>query len=113
MYVNLFDIYWLQGGTSGPHSNAFGTPHETPLAPNHHPSKVSLISTKHENEGVNSNRSHEVPGKSSTDGSSADAAKSGSISLDALSKVKANLLRQKELAERLKKIPLVSCESMY
>ncbi|PWA79842.1 hypothetical protein CTI12_AA202990 [Artemisia annua] len=96
------------GGTSGPHSKAFGTPHETPLAPSHHPSKVSLISTKHENEGVNSNRSHEVPGKSSTDGSSADAGKSGSISLDALSKVKANLLRQKELAERMKKIPLLN-----
>lgn len=96
------------GGAPGSHIKAFGTPHETPLAPSHPPSKVSSISTKHENEGVNSNRSHEVPGKSSTDGSSADAGKSGGISLDALSKAKATLLKRKELAEKMKKIPMLN-----
>nr|XP_043610016.1 protein RDM16-like isoform X2 [Erigeron canadensis] len=44
----------------------------------------------------------------STDGSSADAGKSGGISLDALSKAKATLLRQKELAEKMKKISVLN-----
>ncbi|XP_071702486.1 protein RDM16-like isoform X3 [Rutidosis leptorrhynchoides] len=44
----------------------------------------------------------------STDGSSADAGKSGGISLDALSKAKATLLKRKELAEKMKKIPLLN-----
>lgn len=40
----------------GSHSKAHGTPYEPPLAPNHPPSsKVSLISTNHENLRVNSN----------------------------------------------------------
>ncbi|KAK9065041.1 hypothetical protein SSX86_016424 [Deinandra increscens subsp. villosa] len=96
------------GGAQGSHSKALGTLHESPLVPSHPPAKVSLISTKNENEGVNSNRSHEVPGKSSTDGNSLDAGKNGGISLDALSKAKATLLKRKELAEKMKKIPLLN-----
>ncbi|KAL4569218.1 hypothetical protein LXL04_024853 [Taraxacum kok-saghyz] len=99
------------GGALGSRSKAYGTPHETPLAsslPPPPPPKVSSISSKHENEGVNSNRSHEVPGKSSTDGTSTDAGKSGGISLDALSKAKATLLKRKELAEKMKKIPMLN-----
>lgn len=94
-------------------SKSSGTTRETSLASSHPPPpppKVSSISTKNENEGVNSNRSHEVPGKSSTDGSSsADAAgKTGGISLDAISKAKATLLKRKELQVKMKKIPMVS-----
>ncbi|XP_022012232.1 protein RDM16 isoform X1 [Helianthus annuus] len=96
------------GGAPRLRNKALGTPHETPSVPEHHIPKVSLISTKTENEGVNSNRSHEVPGKSSTDGNSLDAGKSGGISLDALSKAKATLLKRKELAEKMKKIPLLN-----
>ncbi|XP_022012233.1 protein RDM16 isoform X2 [Helianthus annuus] len=44
----------------------------------------------------------------STDGNSLDAGKSGGISLDALSKAKATLLKRKELAEKMKKIPLLN-----
>ncbi|KAD3640557.1 hypothetical protein R6Q59_003301 [Mikania micrantha] len=95
------------GGAPGSHSKEFGISRETPLAPSLSPPKVSKISTKHENEGVNSNRSHEVPGKSSTDGNSSES-KSGGISLDALSKAKATLLKRKELAEKMKKIPLLN-----
>ncbi|KAJ8760279.1 hypothetical protein K2173_011691 [Erythroxylum novogranatense] len=53
-------------------------------------------------------RSHEVPGKSSTDGTSSTAGKSGSLSLDALAKAKRALQIQKELSEKLKKIPLLN-----
>ncbi|KAJ0440290.1 putative U4/U6 small nuclear ribonucleoprotein Prp3 [Helianthus annuus] len=95
------------GDAPGSHSKASGISRETPLALSHPPSKVSSLSTKHENEGVNSNRSHEVPGKSSTDGNSS-AGKSRGISLDALSKAKATLLKRKELAEKMKKIPLLN-----
>ncbi|XP_071692486.1 protein RDM16-like isoform X1 [Rutidosis leptorrhynchoides] len=107
----LFGGSNANGGALESHNKAFGTPRETSLAPSQPPSssKVSLISSKHENEGVNSNRSHEVPGKSSTDGNSADAAgKSGGISLDVLSKAKATLLKRKELAEKMKKIPMLN-----
>ncbi|XP_071702485.1 protein RDM16-like isoform X2 [Rutidosis leptorrhynchoides] len=90
------------------HIKASGTRQETSLGYSHPPTKVSSIYIKHENEGVNSNRSHEVHGKFSTDGSSADAGKSGGISLDALSKAKATLLKRKELAEKMKKIPLLN-----
>jgi U4/U6 small nuclear ribonucleoprotein PRP3 len=84
-------------------------------APGHpFPTKVSSISTTNENKGVSITRSHEVPGKSSTDGSSSAAGKSGSLSsLDALAKAKKALQMQKELSEKLKKIPLVSCLSQY
>ena len=86
---------------------------EDSLAPNPpHPIKVSSISTTNENKGVSIDRSHEVPGKSSTDGSSTTAGKSGSFSLDALAKAKKALQMQKELAEKLKKIPQVCCDRL-
>ncbi|XP_041000389.1 protein RDM16 [Juglans microcarpa x Juglans regia] len=71
------------------------------------PTKVSSISTTNENKGVSITRSHEVPGKSSTDGTSSAAGKSGSLSLDALAKAKKALQMQKDLSEKLKKIPFV------
>ncbi|XP_023537630.1 protein RDM16-like isoform X1 [Cucurbita pepo subsp. pepo] len=71
------------------------------------PIKVSSISTTNENKGVSITRSHEVHGKSSTDGTSSNAGKSGNLSLDALAKAKKALQMQKELAEKLKKIPLM------
>lgn len=42
------------------------------------------------------------------DGTSSIAGRSGNLSLDALAKAKKALQMQKELAEKLKKIPLVS-----
>ncbi|KAF6151607.1 hypothetical protein GIB67_010283 [Kingdonia uniflora] len=84
---------------------------KTSSAHNHqsHPTKVSSISTTNENKGVNVTRSHEVPGKSSTDGTTTSAAgKSGSLSLDAIAKAKKVLQMQKELSEKLKKIPLLN-----
>ncbi|KAF2318630.1 hypothetical protein GH714_009457 [Hevea brasiliensis] len=72
------------------------------------PTKVSSLSNTNENKGVSITRSHEVPGKSSTDGTSSAAGKSGSLSLDALAKAKKALQMQKELSEKLKKIPLLS-----
>ncbi|KAK4578998.1 hypothetical protein RGQ29_028883 [Quercus rubra] len=72
------------------------------------PTKVSSISTTNENKGVTVTRSHEVPGKSSTDGTSSAAGKSGNLSLDALAKAKKALQMQKELSEKLKKIPLLN-----
>lgn len=71
------------------------------------PTKVSSIHTTNENKGVSITRSHEVPGKSSTDGTSSAAGKSGTLSLDALAKAKKALQMQKELSEKLKKIPMV------
>ncbi|RWW26966.1 hypothetical protein GW17_00008634 [Ensete ventricosum] len=82
----------------------------TNSAASHHllPSKVSSFTTTNENEGV-SIRSDEVPGKSSTDGTATSvAAKSGSLSLDALAKAKRALQMQKELSEKLKKIPVLN-----
>ncbi|KAF8397575.1 hypothetical protein HHK36_016495 [Tetracentron sinense] len=83
---------------------------QTSSDPSHPPpTKVSLISTTNENKGVSVTRSHEVPGKSSTDGTTASAAgKSGNLSLDALAKAKKALQMQKELSEKLKKIPLLN-----
>uniref|UniRef100_A0A2P2L7Y4 Uncharacterized protein MANES_10G038800 n=2 Tax=Rhizophora mucronata TaxID=61149 RepID=A0A2P2L7Y4_RHIMU len=72
------------------------------------PTKVSSISNTNENKGVSISRSHEVPGKSSTDGTSPAAGKSGSLSLDALAKAKKALQMRKELSEKLKKIPHLS-----
>ncbi|XP_048325711.1 protein RDM16 [Ziziphus jujuba] len=73
---------------------------ETSLSPSHPlPTKVSSISTTHENKGVSITRSHEVHGKSSTDGTSSTAGKSGNLSVDA---VKKTLQKQKELLEKLK-----------
>ncbi|KAL6600333.1 hypothetical protein ACP70R_045133 [Stipagrostis hirtigluma subsp. patula] len=72
------------------------------------PSKVSSITTNNENEGV-SIRSDEVTGKSSTDGSATSAAgKSSNLSLDALAKAKKALQLKKELAEKLKKLPVLN-----
>ncbi|XP_022139033.1 protein RDM16 isoform X4 [Momordica charantia] len=48
-----------------------------------------------------------IPFLSSTDGPSSTAGKSGNLSLDALAKAKKALQMQKELAEKLKKIPLM------
>ncbi|RAL37012.1 hypothetical protein DM860_003934 [Cuscuta australis] len=80
----------------------------TPLAPTDSTAtKVSSISTN-ENKGVNIIRSHEVPGKSSTDGIASDAGKTKGLSLDALAKAKRALQMKKELAEKLKKIPSLS-----
>lgn len=82
---------------------------ETSLAPSlPPPTKVSSISTTNENKGVSITRSHEVPGKSSTDGTTSAAGKSGNLSLDALAKAKKALQMQKELSEKLKKIPLLN-----
>ncbi|KAK8957789.1 hypothetical protein KSP39_PZI000152 [Platanthera zijinensis] len=72
--------------------------------------KVYTITATNENEGVSIIRSDEVTGKSSTDGaaSSSVAGKSGSLSRDALAKAKKALQMQKELSEKLKKIPVVT-----
>ncbi|XP_061975415.1 protein RDM16-like isoform X1 [Populus nigra] len=82
---------------------------ETSVTPVHPlPTKVSSISNTNENKGVSIARSHEVPGKSSTDGTTSAAGKSGNLSLDALAKAKKALQMQKELSEKLKKLPLSS-----
>ncbi|CAK8574355.1 unnamed protein product [Lathyrus sativus] len=75
------------------------------------PIKVSSISTTNENKGVSIIRSHEVTGKSSTDGSSSTAGKPGSLSIDALAKAKKALQMQKELSEKLKRIPQLNKSS--
>ncbi|KAJ4719784.1 U4/U6 small nuclear ribonucleoprotein Prp3 [Melia azedarach] len=49
-----------------------------------------------------------IPFLQSTDGTSSAAGKGGSLSLDALTKAKKALQMQKELSEKLKKIPLLS-----
>ncbi|CAA2997651.1 RDM16-like isoform X3 [Olea europaea subsp. europaea] len=82
-------------GTSGDHSHSSAT-------------KVSSIYTRNENKGVNISRSHELPDKLSTDGTASDAGKSGGLSLDALTKAKKALQMQKELAEKMKRIPLLN-----
>ncbi|KZV36625.1 hypothetical protein F511_39809 [Dorcoceras hygrometricum] len=74
------------------------------VAEGHSPA-TKVSSMTNENKGVNISRSHEVPGKSSTDGTASDAGKSSGLSLDALAKAKRALQMQKELAERMKKIP--------
>ncbi|KAL5732284.1 hypothetical protein ACHQM5_004926 [Ranunculus cassubicifolius] len=85
-------------------SNANSEPSFTPDHPP--PTKVSSISTPNENKGVSVTRSHEVPGKSSTDGTTSAAGKSGNLSLEAIVKAKELLQKQKELKEKLKKLPL-------
>lgn len=70
--------------------------------------KVSSIPSTNENEGV-SIRSDEVTAKSSTDGGTSAPGKSTTLSsLDALAKAKKALQLQKELKEKLKKLPVVS-----
>ncbi|KAK6156215.1 hypothetical protein DH2020_010463 [Rehmannia glutinosa] len=97
------------GVATGPITTPSSTSPETSVARSHSPAtKVSSISKTNENKGVNINRSHEVPGKSSTDGTASDAGKSGGLSLDALAKAKRALQMQKELAQRMKKIPALN-----
>jgi U4/U6 small nuclear ribonucleoprotein PRP3 len=84
-------------------------PESTLAPPLSFPIKVSSISTTNENKCVSITRSDEVTGKSSTDGSSSTAGKPGSLSIDALAKAKKALQLQKELAEKLKRIPQVNC----
>ncbi|KAF3509378.1 hypothetical protein F2Q69_00008173 [Brassica cretica] len=79
----------------------------TSLAPRHTlPTKVSSISTKDENKGVSNVRSHEVHGKSSTDGRTSSTAgeSSASSSLDALAKAKKAIELGKGIADRFKKL---------
>ncbi|GFZ14848.1 pre-mRNA-splicing factor 3 [Actinidia rufa] len=81
---------------------------ETSFAPSRSPpTKVSSISTTNENKGVNITGSHEIPGKSSTDGT-ASAGKSGNLTLDALAKAKRALQMKKDLQERLNRLPLTN-----
>ncbi|GMJ14433.1 RNA-directed DNA methylation 16 [Hibiscus trionum] len=70
------------------------------------PTKVSSISTA-ENKAYSVTGSHEVTG-SSTDGSSSTGKSGANFSLDALAKAKKALQMQKELAEKLKKIPALN-----
>ncbi|XP_039053985.1 protein RDM16-like [Hibiscus syriacus] len=70
------------------------------------PSKVSSISTA-ENKAYSVTGSHEVTG-SSTDGSSSIGKSGANFSLDALAKAKKALQMQKELAEKMKKIPILN-----
>ncbi|CAL1387194.1 unnamed protein product [Linum trigynum] len=72
------------------------------------PIKVSSISNKTENKGVSITRSHEVPGKSSTDGTSSTAGKSGNSSLDVLAKAKKAIEMKKELQEKLKRMHMLT-----
>lgn len=102
-------VPFLQGAALESFTKTSSILPETSVAPVHPlPTKVSSISNTNENKGVSITRSHEVPGKSSTDGTSSAAGKSGSLSLDALAKAKKALQMQKELSEKLKKLPLVS-----
>ncbi|WCJ19453.1 U4/U6 small nuclear ribonucleoprotein Prp3 [Euphorbia peplus] len=97
------------GATLESFTKTLSTLHENTMASSRPlPTKVSSISNTNENKGVSITRSHEVPGKSSTDGTSSAAGKSGSLSLDALAKAKKALQRQKEVSEKMKKIPLLS-----
>uniref|UniRef100_A0A1D1YS83 U4/U6 small nuclear ribonucleoprotein Prp3 n=1 Tax=Anthurium amnicola TaxID=1678845 RepID=A0A1D1YS83_9ARAE len=82
----------------------------TTMAFNHpQPSKVSTTSTVNENEGVSITRSDEVTGKFSADGAATSTAgRSNNLFLDALAKAKKALQMQKELSEKLKKIPLLN-----
>ena len=111
--VDELMVYFLtQGAALESLTMESSSVYEMSLPPGHPlPTKVSSISTTNENKGVTVTRSHEVPGKSSTDGTSSAAGKSGSLSLDALAKAKKALQMQKELSEKLKKIPLVSHSS--
>lgn len=106
---SLFYFLCLKGVVPEPLNTALrlvpetSLPHILPA-----PTKVSSISNTNENKGVSITGSHEVPGKSSTDGTTSAAGKTGSFSLDALAKAKKALQMQKELSEKLKKIPLVN-----
>ncbi|GKV28544.1 hypothetical protein SLEP1_g37581 [Rubroshorea leprosula] len=83
---------------------------ESSKASDHHlTTKVSSTSSPNENKGVSITRSHEVIGTSSTDATPSAAGKNGgNLSLDAIAKAKKALQMQKELAEKLKKIPTLN-----
>ncbi|TKY50617.1 U4/U6 small nuclear ribonucleoprotein Prp3 [Spatholobus suberectus] len=106
--------------TASVQNGALGSPAEAPTsvpetslaAPPSFPIKVSSNFTTNENKGVSITRSHEVTGKSSTDGPSSTAGKTRSLSIDALAKAKRALQMQKELSEKLKKIPQLNKTSM-
>lgn len=77
---------------------------ETSFPPSHPlPTKVYSISTTNENKGVSITRSHEVHGKSSTDGTSSTAGRSGNLPPGEVEKIKNSILKHKELTEKLKK----------
>nr|XP_011469725.1 PREDICTED: U4/U6 small nuclear ribonucleoprotein Prp3 [Fragaria vesca subsp. vesca] len=77
---------------------------EATSTPSHpHPTKVYSISTTNENKGVSITRSHEVPGKSSTDGTSSTAGKSGNLPSGDIDKIKNLLAKHKELTDKLNK----------
>lgn len=105
-----FDSEWsntkLNGNALEPFNAASRNVAETYLPPSHPPTKVSSIYTN-ENKGVSITRSHEVPGKSSTDGSSSTAGKSG-LSLDVLAKARKTLQKHKEMSEKMKNFPLLN-----
>ena len=98
----------MQEGAASYSSTALET---TSLAPRHTlPTKVSSISTKDENKGVSIVRSHEVHGKSSTDGRTSSTAGESSASLsslDALAKAKKAIELGKGIADRFKKLSSV------
>ncbi|KAL1218714.1 Protein RDM16 [Cardamine amara subsp. amara] len=84
---------------------------ETSLAPSQTLlTKVSSINTTDENKGVSIVRSHEVPGKSSTDGRTSSTAgnSSANFSRDAIAKAKILVEKQKELAVKMKRLPLLN-----
>ncbi|GMH10506.1 hypothetical protein Nepgr_012347 [Nepenthes gracilis] len=95
------------GGLVEPRNMLLGTAPDI-LSPSHLPPTKVSISTTNENKGVNITGSHEVTGKSSTDGTTTAAGNSGNLSLDALAKAKKALQMQKELSEKLKKLPLLN-----
>ncbi|KAK7405997.1 hypothetical protein VNO78_07610 [Psophocarpus tetragonolobus] len=105
------DTAFVENGALGLPAVAPMNVPETSLAPPSFPIKVSSNSTTNENKGVSITRSHEVTGKSSTDGSSSTGGKTGSLSIDALAKAKKALQMQKELSEKLKKIPQLNKSS--
>ncbi|KAL9327838.1 hypothetical protein ACSQ67_002841 [Phaseolus vulgaris] len=106
------DTVIVQNGALGSLAVAPMSVLETSLAPPpSYPIKVSLNSTTNENKGVSITGSHEVTGKSSTDGSSSTAGRAGSLSIDALAKAKKALQMQKDLSEKLKKIPQLNKSS--
>lgn len=85
---------------------------DTPFSENHaSATKVSSISTTNENKGVNINRSHEVPGKSSTDGKASDAGENVGLSDVVLAKARRALQIHagiKAKMQKFNKIPVVS-----
>lgn len=108
-FINIFvSLLILQVVAQEPLAVASEVPMASAASSHPFPTRVSSITTTNEYEGVSIIRSDEVTGKSSTDGSATSVAgKGGSLSLDALAKAKKALQMQKELAEKLKKIPMV------